>query len=140
MGLGVLVFTGYPWEDLQRRTDAGQRALIEAADMLVAGPYEHEHPCTHSLLSSTNQRLVFLTDRYRAHNLGQKRRVEFRIASDGTVRITGFPTYHYTMNPRVILTTASHEKGRARCPHRAEAKPVLDPLIQRRGEDTAPYL
>jgi anaerobic ribonucleoside-triphosphate reductase activating protein len=91
MGLGVLIFTGHPWEDLQHSADPGERALLEAADLLVAGPYERDQPGTHPLLSSANQRLVFLTDRYRGHDFGRRRRMEYRIAPDGTVRATGFP-------------------------------------------------
>ena len=95
MGLGVLVFTGYLWEELEASQDAGHRALLAVCDLVVAGPYEREHPGTHALLASANQRLVFLSDRYRAHDFGQKRRVEFRIATDGTVRTTGFPSVHH---------------------------------------------
>ena len=95
MGLGVLVFTGYLWEELEASQDAGHRALLAVCDLVVAGPYEREHPGTHALLASANQRLVFLSDRYRAHDFGQKRRVEFRIATDGTVRTTGFPSVQH---------------------------------------------
>jgi anaerobic ribonucleoside-triphosphate reductase activating protein len=92
LGLGVLIFTGYAWEDLGRTGDASQRALLETADLLVAGPYDRGQPSTHPLLASANQRLIFLTDRYRAHDFGPKRRIEFRIAPDGTMRVSGFPS------------------------------------------------
>ena len=88
-GLGVLVFTGHPWEDLETSADPGWRALLAATDLIVAGAYERERPGTHPLLSSANQRLVFLTDRYRHHDFGCKRRIELRIAADGTVRASG---------------------------------------------------
>jgi anaerobic ribonucleoside-triphosphate reductase activating protein len=103
LGLGVLIFTGYPWEDLERNGDPAHRALLTASDLLVAGPYDRNAPIhqstnppihqstAHPLLSSANQRLVFLTDRYRAYDFGRHRRVEFRIAPDGAVRISGFP-------------------------------------------------
>ena len=88
-GRGVLVFTGHPWEDLEMSSDTGWRALLAATDLIVAGAYERERPGTHPLLSSANQRLVFLTDRYRHHDFGRRRRLEFRIAADGTVRASG---------------------------------------------------
>jgi len=104
MGLGVLIFTGHPWEDLERSADSGHRALLEAADLLVAGPYQRDNPpiqqsthpaihCPppHPLLSSANQELVFLTERYRNTDFGRRRRAEYRIGADGTVRSSGFP-------------------------------------------------
>ena len=91
LGLGVLIFTGYPWEDLEQGRDLGQRALLAAADLLVACPYQRDRPGTHPLLSSANQRLIFLTHRYRGYDFGRNRRLEIRIAPDGTLRTTGFP-------------------------------------------------
>lgn len=91
MGLSVFIFTGYPWQELQRSVDPGHRALLEVSDLLVAGPYDRNLPCKHPLLASANQELVFLTDRYRHFDFGQKRKVEFRIGPDGDVRVSGFP-------------------------------------------------
>ncbi|HRZ47435.1 MAG TPA: 4Fe-4S cluster-binding domain-containing protein [Candidatus Paceibacterota bacterium] len=91
MGLSVFIFTGYPWEELQRSVDPGHRALLEVSDLLVAGPYDRNLPCKHPLLASANQQLVFLTDRYRHFDFEQKRKVEFRIGPDGDVRVSGFP-------------------------------------------------
>jgi hypothetical protein len=119
MGLGVLIFTGHPWDDLEHSPDADHRALLAAADLLVAGPYERDHPPIHlsnnppihsppphPLLASANQRLIFLTDRYRTHDFGQQRRVEFRIAPDGTMRVSGFPTIQTSSNPLIQQSTA----------------------------------
>ncbi len=93
MGLGVLVFTGYPWCELRQGTGAGWADLLAATDLLVAGPYEQDRPGTHPLLASANQELVHLTERCRTAvtQAGGGRRSEFHIAVDGTVRVTGFP-------------------------------------------------
>ena len=121
MGLGVAIFTGYPFAELAAGADLAPcdsfqdnfpsvvtdhrlpitehrtpiteiqawRELLAAADLLMAGPYMRDRPGQHSLLSSANQRLVHLTDRYRGWDFGQKRRLEFRIGLDGNMRASG---------------------------------------------------
>lgn len=102
LGLGVVVFSGYTraeLEDRGRRSEVGGQVaedrdgwqeLLEASDLIVAGPYEREQPSKHALLASSNQELVFMTERYRQALGGLRRRVEFHIAGD-SVRVTGFP-------------------------------------------------
>ena len=93
LGLGVMIFTGHPGNDLEASTDPGWQALMANSDLLVAGPYVWEEPGTHPLLSSANQRLVFLTPRYRnLENQPASRRVELRISAAGVTRMTGFPS------------------------------------------------
>ena len=92
-GKSVLIFTGFEWESLQSSHDPGHHSLLAQADTLIAGPYRSEEPSSHPLLASGNQRLVHLTDRYRDEDFvtSKARRTEFRIASDGTTTVTGFP-------------------------------------------------
>jgi anaerobic ribonucleoside-triphosphate reductase activating protein len=90
-GKGVLIFTGCGAASLTARADIGTRRLLAAADLLVAGPYRQELSSRHPLLASANQELVFLTERYRGVDLGP-RRTEIRIAGDGAVSMTGFPS------------------------------------------------
>jgi anaerobic ribonucleoside-triphosphate reductase activating protein len=92
LGLGVIIFTGYTWKELQSSRDEGWRELARASDLLVAGPYREGNPGHHPLLSSANQEFVFLTERYREAVLSEKRRKsEFRIGADGSARSIGFP-------------------------------------------------
>lgn len=92
VGKGVLVFTGFTIAALRRSTHSGVQRLLAATDLLVAGPYQRDKPNHHPLLASSNQELVFLTERYRTLDLGP-RRVEFHIGVDA-MTVTGFP-----MNP-----------------------------------------
>lgn len=96
MGLGILVFTGYTWEDLQEREDADRKALLSVTDMLIAGPYERGIPSSHPLLGSANQEMIFLTRRYREYPFGRGIRTEFRISPDGAVRVTGLKVMNIT--------------------------------------------
>jgi anaerobic ribonucleoside-triphosphate reductase activating protein len=104
LGLGVVVFSGYTRAELEdggRKTEIGCQGaedrdgwqeLLKASDLIVAGPYERERPSKHALLASTNQELMFMTERYRQALGGLRRRMEFHIAGDA-VRVTGFPKF-----------------------------------------------
>ncbi len=87
---GVMIFTGYEAATLQASSNPGVQRLLAAADLLAAGPYRRDLPQRHPLLASTNQELLYLTERYRSVELGP-RRSEFRIGADGGVSVTGFP-------------------------------------------------
>lgn len=92
VGKGVLIFTGFYYEDLRINTDTGIQLLLAHADLLVAGPYQQNLACKHPLLASSNQKLIYLTERYRNIKLGT-RRIEYRINTQGIVTVTGFPQY-----------------------------------------------
>jgi len=87
---GILIFTGYEASTLRASRNLGVRRLLAVGDLLVAGPYDRERPHAHPMLTSANQELVFLTDRYRGWDPVQ-RRSEYRIGTDGRVTVTGFP-------------------------------------------------
>ncbi|QEL13997.1 4Fe-4S single cluster domain-containing protein [Limnoglobus roseus] len=92
-GLTVMVFTGYLLEDLQRRPDPAVVNLLATTDILVDGPYVREQPDTaRRWIGSTNQRIHFLTDRYRADDPCWRMRntLEIRVEKTG-VTVNGFP-------------------------------------------------
>jgi anaerobic ribonucleoside-triphosphate reductase activating protein len=92
-GKSVVIFTGYQADVLLASDVPDFRRLLATADLLIAGPYDRDRPLRHPWRSSQNQALVYLTDRYRPEHVDQgSKRVEFRIGSDGTTTITGFPT------------------------------------------------
>lgn len=92
-GLGVITFTGHSHEALANGS-VDERRLLAATDLLVDGPYEHAAPeAARSLVGSTNQRFVHLTDRYLDFDpTVHRNRVDVRIAADGEVRLAGFLT------------------------------------------------
>jgi anaerobic ribonucleoside-triphosphate reductase activating protein len=118
-GKGVLIFTGCTAASLISHTDIGTRRLLAAADLLVAGPYRRELPSRHPLLASANQELVFLAERYRGLDLGP-RRTEIRIAGDGAVIVTGFPSAEASSPPSCPSPTRGEgSSGRASSPAQA---------------------
>lgn len=91
VGLGVICFTGNLIEDLRSRGGAAPD-VIGATDLLIDGPFDASLPeRDRPLVGSQNQRLIHLTDRYRAAMDGLARnRVELRITADGTIDVAGF--------------------------------------------------
>ncbi len=92
-GRSLVIFTGYTEDELAASDDPDVQRLLAVADLLVAGPYiETRASSEHPLLSSANQELVFLTERYRDYDFGVPRKqTEFRIKPDGTTDVSGFP-------------------------------------------------
>lgn len=90
-GLGVITFTGYSNDELHER-GLNESDLYQSTDLLIDGPYERSLPERHrSLVGSTNQNFIHLTDRYRQFDeVGQGNFREIRISLDGSVVAAGF--------------------------------------------------
>ncbi|SHE91549.1 4Fe-4S single cluster domain-containing protein [Schwartzia succinivorans] len=93
VGLSVLLFTGYYYEDLLAMEDDDIDRLLRNTDILVDGEFiESLRDQERDWVGSENQHVIFLSDRYNAgiefehgvHN------TEIRI-SDGGVGINGWP-------------------------------------------------
>ncbi|MBX3399677.1 MAG: radical SAM protein [Gemmataceae bacterium] len=92
-GLSVMVFSGYPIEELWANPDSAVAELLAETDLLVDGPYQRDRPDTaRRWIGSTNQRIHFLTDRYRADDprWAKRNTLEIRVDRDG-VSVNGFP-------------------------------------------------
>jgi len=94
LGLSVMVFTGFTFDELQARRDPHIDDLLGHTDILVDGPYDRELPDTQRRwIGSTNQRILFLTERYSADDPCWRRpnTLEIRLVA-GEVTLNGFPT------------------------------------------------
>jgi anaerobic ribonucleoside-triphosphate reductase activating protein len=91
-GLTVMTFSGYGYAYLLGRVSAGDRAvaaLLEATDLLVAGPFrqdllDRDRPWA----GSTNQEFVHLTDRLR--DVTAADRIEVTVSASGDVALNGW--------------------------------------------------
>lgn len=93
LGLSVMVFTGYTIEELRGQNDPIVNDLLAYTDILVDGRYERDRPdTTRRWIGSTNQRIHFLTDRYRADDScwRQRNTLEIRLVN-GELSVNGFP-------------------------------------------------
>jgi anaerobic ribonucleoside-triphosphate reductase activating protein len=67
LGLTVMVFSGYTLEEARTLPEPAVADLLGLTDILVDGPYLREQAETRRRwIGSANQRVHFLTDRYRA--------------------------------------------------------------------------
>ena len=86
--MSILVFSGYTLDEIQKKIPEGP-AILGLIDILVAGRYRSEHRRTKLFLSSSNQQVFFLTDRYVARDLSAVPDVEAFIDPAGRVIVTG---------------------------------------------------
>lgn len=92
-GLSVMVFSGYTLDEAQRLPDPAIADLLALTDILVDGPYLRDKPETRRRwIGSTNQRIHFLSDRYRADDPCWRlpNTLEIRLR-EGELTVNGFP-------------------------------------------------
>lgn len=91
--IGVIIYTGYTYEELANSNDEDRKRLLEMADLLVDGPYIDELNDGKNLRGSSNQRAIALTDRYKesVELYGSKKaEVEFFVKENKVV-LVGVP-------------------------------------------------
>ena len=94
IGLSVLTFTGYLYEDLAagKRGRHGKK-LLKYTDILIDGPFiEEEKDYLRPYAGSRNQRYFFLSERYlhlKEEIFSAKNRLEITIGADGEISLTG---------------------------------------------------
>ena len=94
-GLTVMVYSGYTFAELTSGQVPDAELLLNAADLLMDGPYVKDLPTQRPWRGSDNQRLIALSscyaDKVEAWNgqLGQD--FEMRVSADGTLEILGIP-------------------------------------------------
>jgi len=87
--LSVLVFTGYEMDELR---SPAARALLAETDVLVSGRFRlGERDLLLPLRGSRNQRIHFLTERYRESDVAAEVKMEVHLEPDGRAVLTGFP-------------------------------------------------
>lgn len=92
-GLSVMVYSGYTLAELRALPGPGPAALLAETDLLVDGRYVRELPePRRRWLGSSNQRLHFLTGRYRPEDprFSQPNTVELRLVG-GQLTVNGWP-------------------------------------------------
>ena len=83
-------FTTYSISDPLLRRESWRR-LEQLLDFAVFGRFHQRQPTSEPLVSSRNQHLCLLSDRYQRHQFAPQT-VEVTIDPEGLTQITGFPT------------------------------------------------
>lgn len=87
--LGVIVYTGLLYENLIQ--DEATAGLIAQTDLIIDGAYVKELDDGRAMRGSSNQRLIFLTDRYSESDLPTHRQNKV-IFSGSSFRMIGIPS------------------------------------------------
>ncbi|MBK9071586.1 MAG: radical SAM protein [Myxococcales bacterium] len=83
----IVVFSGYTLAELRQRPDAAP--ILAGIDVLIDGRYVAGDRLATELRGSRNQVPHLLTSRYTAAQLAATPELEFRIAADGSMSVTG---------------------------------------------------
>ncbi|WP_097026723.1 4Fe-4S single cluster domain-containing protein [Clostridium peptidivorans] len=91
LGLDVIVFTGYTYEEILCSKNLDKIRLLEEIDILIDGPYKNElFDLSRPWVGSSNQRYIFLTEKLKDINLkAYKNKLEVTINSKGIIEVNG---------------------------------------------------
>ncbi len=91
MGLSVVVFTGFTYEELLEKEDKSIQSLLEQTDLLIDGPFvQAMFDLSRPWVGSSNQQYRFLTGKYSPRDLENIRnQIEVRLSSDGKALLNG---------------------------------------------------
>lgn len=91
IGLSLVTFSGYTLDELQSKNNTYINKLLSNTDLLIDGGFEIEnYDLSHPWVGSSNQRYIFLTDRFSLKEIETfKNQVEVRISKDGTLQMNG---------------------------------------------------
>lgn len=109
IGLSIVTFTGYTYEEILRADRPDWNALLEVTDLLLSGPYREEHQdFSRPWVGSTNQEFIFLTSRYKHLENSLKNisnQLELSITADGLLFLNGLASELLINDVRQQLAT-----------------------------------
>ena len=94
LDLGIIVYSGYTYEELITENDKDVNELLDNIDLLIAGPYKKELNDNQGIRGSSNQEFYYFTDRYFDYKEQLEvapRKVEIEINGQQTL-LTGVPS------------------------------------------------
>lgn len=95
--LSLVVFTGLTLEELKAKNDTDVDALLSCTDLLIDGGFEVKlFDTSRPWVGSSNQRFIFLTDRYSKTEISKCNNnvVEIRINKDGNLFVNGMGDFN----------------------------------------------
>lgn len=91
--IGVIVYSGFTIEEIQNASDF--KRLLSLIDILIDGKYVKELDDGRAYVGSSNQRIHYLTDRYKEagaiYYSAKKRKAEIKFTSDKAI-LVGVPS------------------------------------------------
>lgn len=88
-GLSTMVFTGYELFEI----DSSKKNIIKSVtDILIVGRYDERlRTLDNQWIGSTNQQIMFLSNRYSSYKIDNGNFIEVNIEDDGKCTFLGFP-------------------------------------------------
>ena len=105
IGLSLVTFTGNTYDDLKAKNDKHINKLLENTDLLIDGEFQEDN-ITYSRpwVGSTNQRYIFLTNRYSDADIkNAKNKVEIRISKNGKIFMNGMGNFDKLLPDLLLL-------------------------------------
>jgi anaerobic ribonucleoside-triphosphate reductase activating protein len=97
-GLSVITYTGYSYDHILREKLPAWQHLLSVTDLLVSGPYVPSLDCRKTMIGSSNQQIINLTNHIAFCSIESKNTsedVELIVSPRGSVTTTGFPGNHF---------------------------------------------
>lgn len=89
LGLSTMVFTGY---ELSEINNTDKSIIKNVSDILIVGRYDESlRTIDNQWIGSTNQQILFLTERYADYEIQDANYMEIDIDENGKYTILGFP-------------------------------------------------
>ena len=87
LGLSVIVWSGFSWEQVGRMPDAGR--LFQSVDVLICGRFEQTRLIARAMRGSDNKTVHFLSGRYTLADIESVPESEVIIGPDGRITVSG---------------------------------------------------
>ena len=87
--LGIQVYTGFLFDELKDSKNSDICKVLENIDVLIDGPFIEREKVEKSCIGSKNQKIHFLSNRYKEEDFSLSNGYEVKIEKD-KVEITGF--------------------------------------------------
>lgn len=98
LGLTVLLFTGYRYDELTESDNVYWHKILQNTDVLIDGEFIEDEKCFDiPLIGSKNQTIRFLTDKYSMNDF-KKNKIEIRIKKTGEVHCNGMGDFDHIRN------------------------------------------
>lgn len=95
LGLDVIVFTGYTYEQILCSKNLDKIKLLQLIDLLIDGPFKNElFDLSRPWVGSSNQRYIYLTKKLKSINLSDyKNKLEVVVNSRGMIEVNGMSDF-----------------------------------------------
>ncbi|MCD7809592.1 MAG: radical SAM protein [Erysipelotrichaceae bacterium] len=89
---GVIVYSGYTYQELKHMNDPYVESLLSMIDLLIDGPYIQSLDMGEAGRGSSNQNFIYLTDRYKDSTYYQQERQSVIYTDGHKYILEGIPT------------------------------------------------